>query len=345
MDRPRSRRKSKTSSEATTVLKSGVEVQNGSTNIYNTATATATTTTGKRISSQFVSTIMVDFVQKTKETIQSLAKPRTTSPFETWDDESLRYLLAQKNIVVRAASYTPHEVLVRLCDELYLSSGDWSATSEPNHLKEQQQPYQEQQIHHTQYYGYTPESTGFPQQFTVEDVTKMEIAVRRIQQLFFKRQLLKKYQVTQAKENNKKLPHAHRIKASNMVKNITLRSPKAKANKGDRQEEVEIQQTNSGINYDHDDDMGEIEVLWRKPSWKRAKMVEAESRPHHAGESMKKYDWTTATTGRHCVFGGCGEQLDLWNEGQLSEFTQFGSGITNYFKVSTLCKLLSFTTT
>ena len=44
---------------------------------------------------------------------------------------------------------------------------------------------------------------------------------------------------------------------------------------------------------------------------------------------MRGYDWTTVTLGRHCHAGGCGEQLDLWNEGRTSEFSQFGM----YFKV------------
>lgn len=38
------------------------------------------------------------------------------------------------------------------------------------------------------------------------------------------------------------------------------------------------------------------------------------------------------TTGRHCTQGGCGEQLDLFEEGQVSELTQFGSGVVLYFK-------------
>lgn len=77
----------------------------------------------------------------------------------------------------------------------------------------------------------------------------------------------------------------------------------------------------------------ELQVEWRKPSWKFAKKFEAENRPHKAGKFMKKYDWRRDTLGRHCMMGGCGEQLDLWNEGATSEFSQFGSGITNYFKV------------
>ena len=87
------------------------------------------------------------------------------------------------------------------------------------------------------------------------------------------------------------------------------------------------------INAQGDDHEEEIEVEWRKPSWKFAKKFESSSRPHRTGKQMEPYSWTSVTLGRHCYAGGCGEQLDLWNEGRTSEFSQFGSGITNYFKV------------
>lgn len=77
----------------------------------------------------------------------------------------------------------------------------------------------------------------------------------------------------------------------------------------------------------------ELDTEWVKPSWKRAKLFEAENRPHQSGKEMKPYHCRDVTLGRHCTIGGCGEQLDLWDEGQMSEFAQFGSGITNYFKV------------
>jgi hypothetical protein len=38
------------------------------------------------------------------------------------------------------------------------------------------------------------------------------------------------------------------------------------------------------------------------------------------------------TTGRYCCLGGLGEQFDLWEEGQVSEFSIYGCGVTNYFK-------------
>ena len=47
---------------------------------------------------------------------------------------------------------------------------------------------------------------------------------------------------------------------------------------------------------------------------------------------MDRYDWVSTTTGRHCFASGCGEQFDLWDEGRTSEFSMYGSGVTNYFK-------------
>jgi len=83
----------------------------------------------------------------------------------------------------------------------------------------------------------------------------------------------------------------------------------------------------------------ELDTVWTRPSWKVAKEFEAENRPHRSGKSMNPYDYRTLTTGRHCMVGGCGEQLDLWNEGQMSELAQFGSGVTNYFKVRSPCHI------
>jgi hypothetical protein len=51
----------------------------------------------------------------------------------------------------------------------------------------------------------------------------------------------------------------------------------------------------------------------------------------YAGEDAKFTMYHT-TTGRHCCVGGFGEQCDLFGEGQVSEFGQFGPGVTNYFK-------------
>ncbi len=108
-------------------------------------------------------------------------------------------------------------------------------------------------------------------------------------------------------------------------------------NSGEEADLVPQNEIEQGSFEEDDDDLDEeLDVEWRKPSWKYAKKYEAENRPHKAGKDMKKYDWKHVTLGRHCTMGGCGEQLDLWDEGAISEFSQFGSGITNYFKVNAL---------
>ncbi|CAM9173090.1 unnamed protein product, partial [Chrysoparadoxa australica] len=45
----------------------------------------------------------------------------------------------------------------------------------------------------------------------------------------------------------------------------------------------------------------------------------------------------TDTTGRFCMLGGCGEQLDLWDEGQFSTLAVHGAGVSNYFKYIKFC--------
>lgn len=49
------------------------------------------------------------------------------------------------------------------------------------------------------------------------------------------------------------------------------------------------------------------------------------------GRKMRPFPWD-ASAGRHCWLEGWGEQLDLWNEGMVSEFSQYGPGIVLYFK-------------
>ena len=48
--------------------------------------------------------------------------------------------------------------------------------------------------------------------------------------------------------------------------------------------------------------------------------------------SSEKFVVCQASTGRHCLLGGAGEQCDLWDEGKWSEFGPFGPGVTLYFK-------------
>ena len=66
----------------------------------------------------------------------------------------------------------------------------------------------------------------------------------------------------------------------------------------------------------------EIDKIWHPPSVKYALHFHAENHPHKAGKNMRPYNWRDTTLGRHCVMDGCGSQLDLWDEGQVSEFAQ-----------------------
>ena len=85
---------------------------------------------------------------------------------------------------------------------------------------------------------------------------------------------------------------------------------------------------------DNDDNNNELNVEWRRPSYRYAKRLDISSRPNRDGKPL---DWRRITLGRHCTMTGCGEQLDLWDEGCTSELSQFGSGITNYFKFLKWC--------
>ena len=54
--------------------------------------------------------------------------------------------------------------------------------------------------------------------------------------------------------------------------------------------------------------------------------------PRKGGKGGVKFDFCGTHTGRHCCKGTMGEQFDIFEEGQVSEFSIYGSGVTNYFK-------------
>lgn len=91
------------------------------------------------------------------------------------------------------------------------------------------------------------------------------------------------------------------------------------------------------------DQLEDVNIDWVQPSWDKAKFSEdlVNVRKYlpvpEKDEPAVHFDYKTTTTGRHCCLGSCGEQLDLWNEGKVSEFFQFGVGISNYFKFLKWC--------
>lgn len=78
---------------------------------------------------------------------------------------------------------------------------------------------------------------------------------------------------------------------------------------------------------------------WLGPDVELAKEYAEFNHPRKGGPGGPPFPLGKTTLGRYCVLGGCGEQLDLWDEGQVSELSLYGPGLTNYFKslVSALC--------
>ena len=239
------------------------------------------------------------------------ARHHYVSPYEEWTSDELRELLVEYRIPIRDSAHATHETLVRICDKVFGTEELEDADAEQ--MAESQR--------------------SCIRRYSVEDLVRMEACARRIQKAFFRRQALKRQREMQQ--------HSRRIEQEQTRINYCeegMEHSDCTHEEGYHYDEVSRRRSMlRRINQQGDDYDEEVEVEWRKPSWKFAKRFEAANRPHRSGKRMDQYDWTKVTSGRHCYAGGCGEQLDLWNEGRTSEFSQFGSGITNYFKVRPRC--------
>jgi hypothetical protein len=71
-----------------------------------------------------------------------------------------------------------------------------------------------------------------------------------------------------------------------------------------------------------------LDVPWTAPNIDRARRYADYVQPRKGGKGGKTFNYTRTTTGRHCCLGGLGEQFDLWQEGQISEFGIYGPGKT-----------------
>lgn len=80
-----------------------------------------------------------------------------------------------------------------------------------------------------------------------------------------------------------------------------------------------------------------LDIPWEPPSVEKAEVFSNYVQPRRGGKGGTKFSFWHTTTGRHCYLGGLGEQFDLWEEGQISEFAIYGAGITNYFKFIKWC--------
>ena len=160
------------------------------------------------------------------------------------------------------------------------------------------------------------------QHYTIEQVVRMDSAARMIQRAFFRRkQAMKKRHAFNYHEVDGMPAYLETFEGDDGIE---------AGNNYNRLRKLSMLKQICAEKDDRYDD--EIHVEWRKPSIAFAKKYAALNHPHRPGKQMTRYVWTSATLGRHCWVSECGEQFDLWNEGRTSEFSQFGSGITNYFK-------------
>mmetsp|Transcript_9056 Transcript_9056/g.13500 ORF Transcript_9056/g.13500 Transcript_9056/m.13500 type:complete len:1091 (+) Transcript_9056:834-4106(+) len=256
-----------------------------------------------------------------REGAKATIKAATTeeSYFQSWDMDSMRELLAQNNVQVRGASVAPHEYFVMICNEVF--GDDHNNMPSKPELPATYEEFQERDnaalLIQNAYFGYKSSV-----------VTKTLLAQNRNRSFEYSPNVGCNPAESDSEQN---LVHPQTRKslmnAEASMFDCSLANNPA-PHKFVKMDEKELDE--------------EIEIEWRKPSWKFAKRFGAESRPHHAGGEMLPYDYKTATLGRHCIFSSCGEQLDLWNEGQTSEFAQFGSGVTNYFKFLKWCTWIMF---
>ncbi len=256
------------------------------------------------------------------------ASSKATSVFATWTSDSLQNLLIHYNVQVRGLNQASHKTLVKICEELF---GAECAFVEKDFIKF----------------------------YTMDDVKKMDRAAKAIQWAYIdfrQRQYRKSFRnmvidvaniecvqervngcsVKEHEEDDRQLRYPlikDEVESRDHCNGDTCPKHETEVH-GNMVPGSDLSKEERNV-LDFDQ---ELESEWIKPSWRAAKRFEAENRPHRSGRSMKKYNWKSVTLGRHCTFGGCGEQLDLWDEGQMSEFAQFGSGITNYFKVSLVRK-------
>lgn len=254
--------------------------------------------------------ISIDALRQNARRVVDDARNQYISPYEEWTSDELRELLVQYKIPIRDSANASHETLVRICDTVF--GAEVAETEKDSRTS-----------------------------YSIEDLVRMEAAARLIQKAYFRRKAIQrqKYHEEQIRQHYHNFNNKQAGGRDHAVDYDAEGGDCDNQNLGDweegeyYEEAFRRQSMLRRINERGDDYDEEIEVEWRKPSWKFAKRFERASRPHRSGKAMKKYDWTSVTLGRHCFSGGCGEQLDLWNEGRTSEFSQFGSGITNYFKV------------
>jgi len=252
---------------------------------------------------------ILDPVDELKKNVSLFAKnaravvkaATSDSYFQSWDIDSLRELLAYHGVEIRGSSIAPHEFFVKVCNEIF--QDDEYLPSPPD------RDYDEEYIEKREQSALRIQNAYFTSLTMKRGVSKKQLNISL------------EYDPSHSNEGHFGDSYPRRLSSQNAEKSMFQVNDELNLKPSDlmKMDETELDE--------------EIEMEWKKPSWRYAKRIESRNQPRRAGAPMEPYNWKTTTLGRHCMFGGCGEQLDLWDEGQISEFAQFGSGVTNYFKV------------
>eukprot|EP01006_Ploeotia_vitrea_P033229 TRINITY_DN65344_c0_g1_i1.p1 TRINITY_DN65344_c0_g1~~TRINITY_DN65344_c0_g1_i1.p1 ORF type:complete len:1271 (-),score=14.60 TRINITY_DN65344_c0_g1_i1:160-3972(-) len=246
------------------------------------------------------------------------------SRFKRWKHEELVDLLISQGVELRGEEFIPISTLRGLCDNMY-----------PAHIQMPQK---------------VPELTD-------EEYEKYSAAALLIQNRFIARQALRRYhsQLEEEQKSNELIKSMGYLD-SNIDVNVYEAEREMMLEREERKEETKEETKND--NETGDIEMGNVsntnstnELIpkentadkkdevkkemtvstWVKPTTERAEEYLNFRHPRRYIGYPEKYDMHS-TTGRHCCVGGFGEQCDLFGEGQVSEFAQYGPGITNYFK-------------
>ena len=230
------------------------------------------------------------------------------SRFFEWPTPLLRELLVHHGIEVKGANRAPHDFIVKVCDEVF--------AGEP----------------------LPPE----PPQLTFAETIILNRAALQIQRKYIKKKAAEielLYEQAHVQQNRRLVsdqgtPVDLHDRDNTSSRRATTAGHMMAAESSMMKPDHKAANVTKMNRKQLDD---EIEKPWHRPSVKYAQQFHAENHPHHAGKKKQPYNWRATTLGRHCVMDGCGSQLDLWDEGQVSEFAQFGSGVTNYFKFLKWC--------
>ena len=189
---------------------------------------------------------------------------------------------------------------------------------------------------------------------TIAEKALMAVHAKRIQNFWIDYTVMKRHKAEErASElyikhmsNIELHPDSEDVLGSDIVDHVAMPDEEAllesevvieQLEEGDRQQGFRAQKKKHRINV--------LDVEWTPPDKGKAELFADFAQPRKFGKGGEKYNYYKTTTGRYCCLGGLGEQFDLWEEGQTSEFSIYGAGITNYFKFLKWCVWVFIVTT